>query len=687
MRRLALIVGLICLFPLRLTGAVSLNQPPMEWLEPTTLEQQTALAARPDYQRFLESAPGPWSAEFDPVLMTPRAIHGSGLALFPADANQNGVEKGVLKFLDEHAALFGANRGDFVIDGLVLSRDLWVVVAVQRYKGIPVQGSHLSLSIKQGRLILIQGVSHRVEGVDVTPSLGKEEAVGAAGRALGLRIRKVGRQRDSDEARSVILPLRSPGAVEYRLAWEVTSRREGDQGFLVQNIVSHIDALNGDVLSAYDANRHDYSGTAAMEVERRTVGDPDILVPAPFLNLLLAGATTQSNAAGAFSVNALTYGSQSITSQLRGPLVRVTNAGGPNASFSGTIDENTSFSLLWDESNSDPSERMTYRAVVESNRFAAAVFPSLAWLNTPIPAAVNFNDVCNAFWDGVGIVLFRGGFECNATGRIFDIVAHEWGHGLDQAAPGGFVDVALSEFIGDLVAFVQTDDFLIAPGFFTGGSGHLRDLQSPFFECFDPLKTEVHDAGQLLGAVVWDIHEDLQAAGMNADDLRRLMLLPIATAQTRSEWYMGMLAVDDDDGNLANGTPHECAIYRQFNLHSCGADRWPGIPASGSTASPAVLWPANHNMVPVTITVTAAELCYTAAVCRVTSVESNEPVDGTGDGDTAPDWIIDGDKVLLRAERSGNGTGRIYTLHVECTDEFGNALTTTATVTVPHGKP
>lgn len=73
MRRLALIVGLICLFPFRLTGAVSLNQPPMEWLEPTTLEQQTALAARPDYQSFLESAPGPWSAEFDPVLMTPRA--------------------------------------------------------------------------------------------------------------------------------------------------------------------------------------------------------------------------------------------------------------------------------------------------------------------------------------------------------------------------------------------------------------------------------------------------------------------------------------------------------------------------------------------------------------------------------------------------------------------------------------
>ncbi len=39
-----------------------------------------------------------------------------------------------------------------------------------------------------------------------------------------------------------------------------------------------------------------------------------------------------------------------------------------------------------------------------------------------------------------------------------------------------------------------------------------------------------------------------------------------------------MLAVDDDDGNLANGTPHECLIYNQFKAHSCGDTRWPGIP-------------------------------------------------------------------------------------------------------------
>lgn len=692
MRRLAPVIGtvfgLLWLSPLTLSGAVSIGQGPAEWLEPSTPQQQAAIAARPEYQQFLQSAPGRWTANFDPVLLTPRSIHGSGFALIPADANQNQVETAVLKFLGDNAALFGAERGDFFIDGAVFSRDLWIVTAAQRHKGVSVQGSHLSLSIKNGRLILLQGVSHRVSGADANPRLRKEEAVGAAGRGLGLGNRRPGKQMDADEARSVILPRRSPGAVEYRLAWEVTSRREGEGQQIARHVVSYIDALNGDILAAHDGNRHDYSGTAAIEVERRTVGDALVTVPASFLNLNVAGVATQTGPSGAFALSGGAAGPQGISSQLRGAFAKVTQSGVASSTFSGTIHDNIPFSLLWNASNSDPAERMTYRTIVETNRFVAAVFPSLAWLNTPVPAEVNFNDECNAFWDGIGMTLYRGGSLCNATGRIFDIVAHEWGHGLDQNLPGGFVESPVSEFIGDMVSFVQTNDSRIAPAFFVGSSSApLRDMQSGHLECFSSLVTETHDAGQLLGAVVWDIHEDLEAAGMSADDLRRLMLLPIAAAQTRSEWYLGMLAVDDDDGNLANGTPHGCLIYRQFDLHSCGTERWPGLPAIASAAaSPAVLWPPDHKMVAITVTAPESGPCDSAKVCRVVSVESNEPADEKGDGDTSPDWIIEGNSVRLRAERSGTGSGRVYTLRMECADSSGNASTTTATVTVPKNR-
>jgi hypothetical protein len=65
-------------------------------------------------------------------------------------------------------------------------------------------------------------------------------------------------------------------------------------------------------------------------------------------------------------------------------------------------------------------------------------------------------------------------------------------------------------------------------------------------------------------------------------------------------------------------------------------------------------------------------------------VTSNEPVNGTEDGDTAPDWqIINKNLVKLRAERSGIGTGRIYTITVRCTDQYGNHTFKTVLVTVP----
>jgi len=58
-----------------------------------------------------------------------------------------------------------------------------------------------------------------------------------------------------------------------------------------------------------------------------------------------------------------------------------------------------------------------------------------------------------------------------------------------------------------------------------------------------------------------------------------------------------------------------------------------------------------------------------------------------GDGDTAPDWSITGNlRLNLRAERSGTGGGRLYTIKVRCTDASGNSATKDAIVAVPHNK-
>ncbi len=96
-------------------------------------------------------------------------------------------------------------------------------------------------------------------------------------------------------------------------------------------------------------------------------------------------------------------------------------------------------------------------------------------------------------------------------------------------------------------------------------------------------------------------------------------------------------------------------------------------------ATPNVLWPPNNKMVPVTLVVQAVDE-NGPVTSRISSVRSNEPV-----GATSPDWVITGDlSLLLRAERSGQGRGRVYTITVQCRDAAGNTSTGTTLVTVPH---
>jgi hypothetical protein len=100
------------------------------------------------------------------------------------------------------------------------------------------------------------------------------------------------------------------------------------------------------------------------------------------------------------------------------------------------------------------------------------------------------------------------------------------------------------------------------------------------------------------------------------------------------------------------------------------------------SASPASLWPPNHTMRNVLVNYTTMDNC--SSTCTL-SVTSNEPVNGMGDGDTAPDWeIVDPHHVRLRAERAAIGNGRIYTITVTCTDGAGNSTSKDVAVFVAH---
>ena len=115
-------------------------------------------------------------------------------------------------------------------------------------------------------------------------------------------------------------------------------------------------------------------------------------------------------------------------------------------------------------------------------------------------------------------------------------------------------------------------------------------------------------------------------------------------------------------------------------------------PTMAPVSDTGLLWPPNHQLVTVTVALNANDngggaLSFSAVV------SSTENPDKDGDGNTIPDWTeptFDTQAgtmtVLLRAERSGKGTGRVYTVTITATDGSGNSSDSTIQVVCPHDR-
>jgi PKD repeat protein len=116
------------------------------------------------------------------------------------------------------------------------------------------------------------------------------------------------------------------------------------------------------------------------------------------------------------------------------------------------------------------------------------------------------------------------------------------------------------------------------------------------------------------------------------------------------------------------------------------------VPTLSPVPSETILWPPNHKMVDIVIEANAHDNSGQPPTLTV-DVTSNEPEEGLGDGDMSPDWAniaIDQAAGIitlqLRAERSGSGDGRVYTIAITATDEGGNSSQAAVEIIVPHDK-
>lgn len=129
------------------------------------------------------------------------------------------------------------------------------------------------------------------------------------------------------------------------------------------------------------------------------------------------------------------------------------------------------------------------------------------------------------------------------------------------------------------------------------------------------------------------------------------------------------------DGEASSADTVTVTVRNLNQPPSCGLAR----------ASATLLWPPSHRLISVGIA-GVADTEDPDVTIAVTAVTQDEPVNGLGDGDTSPDAVLQGPSALVRAERSGLGTGRVYTLTFTASDSNGAACTGSVTVCVPHDR-
>jgi hypothetical protein len=154
------------------------------------------------------------------------------------------------------------------------------------------------------------------------------------------------------------------------------------------------------------------------------------------------------------------------------------------------------------------------------------------------------------------------------------------------------------------------------------------------------------------------------------------------------------------------GDVDEVSIYNRVltdaevaELYTVNSNKAPDTTAA--VANPATLWPPNNQMVPVNIN-GIIDPDGDLIKIEITGVSQDEPVARAKDSllkklsdrikkstvksnkASSADAIINGETVLLRAERFGNGNGRVYRIDFRATDVKGSVSDGYVYVSVPH---
>ena len=313
------------------------------------------------------------------------------------------------------------------------------------------------------------------------------------------------------------------------------------------------------------------TGTLLLEVPVRWPGGARVNAPASNAQVLVNGVTTTADVAGVLTwagTNAATVQPRLQTAQ-----IQVANAAGLAATTSLTLNPGSAVSWSATAIETVDAQLSAFIHAEKARAYCKTFAPTLDYLDGAIAVFVNRSTACDAHADGTNLFFGVGAATCENPARVADVVYQMFGANLYShavAAAGLPEDGPLRLAAGDYLAATMTGNPGIAPGLDRTATP-ARTIDPTGREYVWPADTGDDVTESLIASGAWwDLRKLLvtkMGAAAGAAKADQLFYASIQAFGIGTEMYSLMVAADDDDANLDDGTPDLCEIKQALKPH------------------------------------------------------------------------------------------------------------------------
>lgn len=526
------------------------------------LEKQAA------WQQFKQHHPG-WGADFSRFTRLPHRAFGEPITFAPGGNDPVAKAKA---FLQQELSGFNLPLQELVMTRNVNDGKYIHVDFKQIHNGVEVLWSRVGVRFTQDlRIVMLCVDAHRnipALSAVISPATAIQKAELAV-------VTPVTATTVSNDLK--IFPYPADGGFEYKLAYAVTVNTQDDKE-TPGMYLTYVDAANGDIL--YRQNQVKHLGfNVRADAYMTNLFAPLSNLPLKNLKVNVNGVDYYTDLNGDVNVPSSVPVDPTIT--LSGKYIAVvTGANGTISPTYSTLGVAAGDTVNYPHSSPDATERhMTcYYHANEIHDFMKTKFPTFTAMDNPLRARVDRTDGnCNAFYNGTSINFYTTANGCNALSLISDVMYHEYGHGItnvfwdDQGS--SFDNGAQGEGYSDVWAIGLTHSPLIGPGFYIGQpASTIRryDINPKVYP--QDIVGEVHADGEIIAGAWWDTGVNWGSVDSMADLFAKshygLATGPDGTeGQVYHDILIDALQYDDDNANIADGTPHFTDIVPAFAAH------------------------------------------------------------------------------------------------------------------------